>query len=126
MGNCPECKAVNHDGNERCGVCGAVLLYPPFGVKPVVSVQREFKPKPNYLKPLAIIASTLAVLFVGSVFTFVSEVPALNAIGLYILLIGIIMSMALLGIFAGAPRRGRAGYRADRYLKRKQEERQSD
>ena len=74
------------------------MLYPPFAVKPVVSVQREFKPKPNYLKPLVIIASTLAVLFVGSVFTFVSEVPALNAIGLYILLIGIIVSMGMIPV----------------------------
>jgi len=75
---------------------------------------------------LAILTISVAVLVEGVILTFLPISADLTALGFFVMAIGAIMVLSILGVFSGTPYRSRILNRADRELKRRERKKYSD
>ncbi len=75
---------------------------------------------------MAILTISVAVLVEGVILTFLPISADFTALGFFVMSIGALMVLAVLGVFRGTPYRSRILNRADRELKRREQKKYSD
>jgi len=123
---CAACGSIALEGRTSCGVCGGRLLDSRDQTAELARVARPTQVRPSRAKPLAILTISVAVLVEGVILTFLPISADLTALGFFVMAVGAIMVLAVLGVFSGTPYRSRLLNRADRELKRRERKKYSD
>jgi len=123
---CVSCGSIAIEGRTACGVCGGRLLDSRDQTAELVRLPRPIPVRSSRAKPLAILTISVAVLVEGVILTFLPISADLTALGFFVMAIGAIMVLSVLGVFSGTPYRSRILNRADRELKRRERKKYSD
>ena len=123
---CIACGCIALSGRDVCGLCGGKLVESNDRTTQVISSVRSLPVRRSRAKPLAILTISIAVLTEGIILIALPISAQLTALGWFVMIIGALMAMIILGLFDGVPYRSRYLNRVDRELKRRERQKYSD
>lgn len=151
MLKCAKCGSLVQDGTISCGVCGSSDLHAPDFIVPQRVSRGSGFPRKNPLRLILFLVVGITLFLMGFVFSavplgfgleftgpaFFMGLPfpfspvngVLTLIGIFLMIFGVVMTAAITGLFEGAPHHGRGGpsiMRADKEMRRREDERYSD